>query len=36
MWFGSVYGRYHYVLDVLCGALLGLAAVWLADSLLLG
>ena len=35
MWFGSVYGRYHYVLDVLCGALLGLAAVWLADSLLL-
>ena len=36
MWFGSVYGRYHYVFDVLCGALLGLAAVWLADSLLLG
>ena len=34
MWFGSVYGRYHYVLDVLCGALLGFAAVWLADSLL--
>lgn len=36
MWFGSVYGRYHYVLDVLCGALLGLAAVWLADLLLMG
>ncbi len=36
MWFGSVYGRYHYVLDVLVGALLGLGAVWLADWLLLG
>ena len=36
MWFSSVYGRYHYVLDVIVGALLGLAAVWLADWLLLG
>ncbi len=36
MWFGSVYGRYHYVLDILYGALLGLAAIWLADLLLLG
>ena len=35
MWFGSVYGRYHYVLDVVVGALLGLAAVCLADWLLL-
>ena len=35
MGLGSVYGRYHYVLDLVVGALLGLAAVWLADLLLL-
>ncbi len=31
MWIGSIYGRYHYVGDVVAGALLGLAAVLLGD-----
>lgn len=31
MWVGSVYGRYHYVLDILAGALLGLCGVAAAD-----
>ncbi len=31
MWLGSIHGRYHYVLDVVAGALLGLAAVSIAD-----
>lgn len=31
MWIGSVYGRYHYVVDILAGALLGLLGVWAAD-----
>jgi len=31
MWIGSVYGRYHYVIDILAGALLGLLGVWAAD-----
>ncbi len=33
---GSVYGRYHYVADVLCGAALGMLSVWIADRLILG
>ncbi len=28
---GSIYGRYHYAFDVACGALLGLASLWLAS-----
>lgn len=32
---GSVYGRYHYVFDVLCGALLGAVCLWVAYGLLL-
>ena len=31
MWIGSIYGRYHYVVDILVGALLGLLGVWVAD-----
>lgn len=31
MWIGSVYGRYHYVIDLLAGAMLGLLGVWAAD-----
>lgn len=30
MWLGSVYGRYHYVLDILCGAAIGALSLWLA------
>jgi membrane-associated phospholipid phosphatase len=33
---GSVYGRYHYVADVVCGATLGALSVWIADRLILG
>ena len=33
---GSVYGRYHYVADLLCGAALGVLSVWIADRLILG
>ena len=32
---GSVYGRYHYVADVLCGAALGALSIWLADRVVL-
>jgi hypothetical protein len=35
MWIGAVYGRYHYVVDIVVGGLLGLAAVLLTDWLLL-
>lgn len=35
MWLGSIYGRYHYVLDILLGALLGLAGYLLAEWLVL-
>ncbi len=31
---GAVYGRYHYVLDVIAGALLGLLCLLVADGLL--
>ena len=34
MGLGSVYGRYHYVSDILCGALLGAASLWLAEVLI--
>ena len=36
MWIGSVYGRYHYVFDILLGALLGIACVALAQVLIPG
>lgn len=36
MWVGSVYGRYHFVTDLLVGALLGLLSVWVADYFVLG
>jgi membrane-associated phospholipid phosphatase len=32
---GSVYGRYHYVADILCGAALGVLSVWIADRVVL-
>ena len=32
---GSVYGRYHYVADVLCGAALGVLSIWIADRVVL-
>ena len=35
MWVGSVYGRYHYIADILCGAVLGALSVWFADWLIL-
>jgi membrane-associated phospholipid phosphatase len=34
MWLGSVYGRYHFVLDIIAGGLLGWGAVLVADSLI--
>ena len=36
MWIGSVYGRYHFLVDVLAGAAIGLGGVILADALILG
>ncbi len=27
VWVGAVYCRYHYVLDIICGAVLGLARI---------
>jgi len=36
MGLGSIYGRYHYLADVLCGAALGAISVWVADRLILG
>jgi len=35
MWLGSIHGRYHWVGDVVAGALLGLAAVLVGDHLIL-
>jgi membrane-associated phospholipid phosphatase len=35
MWAGSVYGRYHFLLDVLIGAMIGLLGILLADQLIL-
>jgi membrane-associated phospholipid phosphatase len=32
---GSVYGRYHYVADVLWGAALGALSIWIADRVVL-
>ena len=34
MWVASVYGRYHFVLDVLIGAVLGAVGILLADHLI--
>jgi membrane-associated phospholipid phosphatase len=31
MWIGAVYGRYHYLLDIIVGAVLGIVSVLLAD-----
>jgi membrane-associated phospholipid phosphatase len=33
MWLGAVYGRYHYLTDILVGGLLGVVALILADTL---
>jgi membrane-associated phospholipid phosphatase len=33
MWFGAVYGRYHYMVDILVGGLLGVVALILAETL---
>ena len=33
---GSVYCRYHYVADVVCGAAVGALSVWIAARLFLG
>ena len=30
---GSLYGRYHYLSDILCGGLPGLGSVWIAGQL---
>ena len=35
MYIGTVYGRYHYVIDTLVGTLIGLLAIYLADLLML-
>jgi membrane-associated phospholipid phosphatase len=32
MWLGAVYGRYHYLLDILVGGILGVFSVILADQ----
>lgn len=34
MWLGAVYGRFHYVTDLVAGGLLGLLGVWLARLLI--
>ncbi len=31
MWVGAVYCRYHYVLDIICGAVLGVASLWIVE-----
>ena len=36
MWLGSVYGRYHFVADIIAGAIIGLISILLADYLILG
>jgi len=32
MWLGAIYGRYHYLLDILVGGILGVFSVILADQ----
>ena len=34
MWAGSVYGRYHYVADILAGAAIGAASICIVDWIL--
>ncbi len=34
MWLGSVYGRYHFVLDIIVGGLIGWGAICVADAVL--
>jgi membrane-associated phospholipid phosphatase len=36
MFISTVYGRYHYVIDVIVGTVIGVFAVWAADALVLG
>ena len=36
MWLGSVYGRYHFVADIIVGSIIGLISILLADYLILG
>ncbi len=36
MWLGSVYGRYHFVADIIAGSIIGLISILLADYLILG
>jgi membrane-associated phospholipid phosphatase len=36
MWIGAVYGRYHYVLDILAGGTLGIVSVLVADAVFHG
>ena len=36
MCLGSVYGRYHFVADIIAGAIIGLISILLADYLVLG
>ena len=31
MWLGAIYGRYHYALDIIVGALLGVASLLVAG-----
>jgi len=36
MWLGSIYGRYHFVADIIVGSIIGLISILLADYLILG
>ena len=36
MFISTVYGRYHYFIDVIIGTAIGLAALFFADALVLG
>jgi membrane-associated phospholipid phosphatase len=36
MWVGAVYGRYHYLIDIILGALLGVLSLLVADLLFAG
>ena len=36
MWLGAIYGRYHYTIDIILGALLGVFSIVLADLIFSG
>ena len=36
MFISTVYGRYHYVIDVIVGTVIGLVSIYLADLIVLG